>query len=815
MPELHVARNTSINLILDEPDSYYELQLISDSISYGGNKITSVIVDARRPDNSLYLTVTGDNLKVANTIIFENFALDARTDADTLYTATSWGDETTVHRGDINGKLTINSFEDYEYLFYQSYIQVKGEKWEFKPGSFSSWTNNELTIRNFEVVNQEQYLRADGMISHDPEKLMYFDVNEFDLAFINQFAEDIPKLSGRVVGNATIKDVYGEMIFANDLILRDVKLNNYDVGYLCVKSIWDNEDKRLRIDGTLEKDLKIGQGLTRMTPLKFAGYYTPGDKKSPLDLVATVNDLDLAFINEFMSPGILNINGYASGTIALTGQPDAPQMNGTALLRNASVFVNYLNTRYYIEQKIGILPDMFTFDYVRIKDQENNPGFLTGQIGHENFGKWVFDIIIDMDKPMLAMNTTEELNSLYYGKAYTTGSVNIYGYESNLEFDCILKSEKGTVLAMPMGTSSEQTMENFIRFVDKNKQQNEAPLDLSGIKLNFDLEITPDAEMQIIFDESVGDVMKGRGQGHLNMSINNLSTFTMYGQVELVKGDYLFTLKNLVNKEFKIRPGGTISWFGDPFAGDLNLYAYYQVPASLYDIIPERNYQNGQRVPVDLVMHLTGKMFNPSIGFDIELPTVDNVTRSRVNAVISTDQEKNRQAFALLVLRRFVSPPNVNTEHTSGNALAAHSSELLSNQVSNWLSQISNEFNLGFNYRPGDDISNEEIALALSTQLFNDRVSVASNVGVSRNTSSVVNNTSNLIGDIRIEYKLTPEGKVRLIVYNESNDFRLATTQQSPYTQGLGVLYREEFDTMDEFWNSFRAMLTSKKDSIR
>lgn len=811
IPELKVAQNTTINIVLDEPESFFELVVVSDSISYAGNKLTSVVLDARRPDNSLYLTVMSDRFKAANAIDFRNFAIDARTDADTVYSAMAWGDLNTTHRGDVNGKLTINSFEDYEFVFGRSSVTVKNEPWEFKEGSYMSYRNNEFEASNFEITNVDQFIKANGVISHDPEKIMYFELNEFDLAFLNEFISDIPKLSGRVLGNATVKDVYGQMIFANDLILRDLKLNEYDVGYLCVKSIWDNIDKRLRIDGTLEKDVLISEQLTRLTPLRFSGYYNPRNAESPLDVVATVSDLDLAFINEFMSPGILAINGLATGTIALTGKLDAPQMNGIAMLRQASVFVYYLNTRYFIEQNIGIMPDMFTFDYIKIRDQEGNPGYLTGQIAHTNFGRWVYDIFIDIDKPMLAMNTNEELNSLYYGKAYTTGTASIYGYDGSIEFDCNLRSERGTVLAMPMGSTSEQAMENFVRFIDKDKDTKEEPLDLSGIKLNFDLEITQDAEMQIIFDQSVGDVMKGRGQGHINMNINNLSTFSMYGQVELVKGDYLFTLKNLVNKEFKIKPGGTISWYGDPFAGDLNLFAYYQVPASLYDILPDPNYQSGQRVPVDLVMHLTGKMFNPTIAFDIELPTVDNVTRSRVNAVVSTDQEKNRQAFALLVLRRFVSPPNVNSEHSGGNALAAHSSELLSSQVSNWLSQISNEFNLGFNYRPGDDISNEEIALALSTQLFNDRMSIASNVGVSRNTSSVVSNTSNLIGDIRIEYKLTPEGKVRLVVYNESNDFRLATTQQSPYTQGLGVLYREEFDTMDEFWASFKDMLTSDK----
>jgi hypothetical protein len=214
-------------------------------------------------------------------------------------------------------------------------------------------------------------------------------------------------------------------------------------------------------------------------------------------------------------------------------------------------------------------------------------------------------------------------------------------------------------------------------------------------------------------------------------------------------------------------------------------------------------------------MLLTDKMFNPNIDFDIVLPTVDGLTRNRVNSIISSEQERNRQAFSLLVLRRFVSPPNVTSDHNSTNAFAAQSSEFLSNQVSNWLSQVSDDFNLGFNYSPGDDITNEDIALALNTQLFNNKISVSTNFGVSRSTSSANQNATNLIGDIRVEYKMTEDGKLRLVVYNESNNFQLAGTQQSPYTQGVGILYREEFDTMEEMLQGFKDMLKGKKDKSK
>jgi hypothetical protein len=438
---------------------------------------------------------------------------------------------------------------------------------------------------------------------------------------------------------------------------------------------------------------------------------------------------------------------------------------------------------------------MFAFDNIKIYDEEGNAGILTGQVLHKNFTDWQYDVLVDMDKPLLTMNTKEGDNSDFYGKAYTSGFLNISGYGSQTFFDMTLKSEKGTVFNLPMSSSGELQFDSYIQFVNPldTATKKELKADLSGITMNMQLDVTEDAEFQIIFDEAVGDVMKGRGKGHLSMIINNLSTFNMYGMLELTQGSYLFTLKNLLNKPFEVKPGGSIAWYGDPMAAELDMQAIYKVSASLNDIIPDPNQTTGKRVPVNLIMGLQGKMMNPTIGFDLELPQSDQLTKSRLASIVSTEQERNRQAFALLVMGRFISPPNITQTGGTGVGLASNGSELISNQISNWLSQISDDFDLGFNYRPGDKISNEQIELALSTQLFNDRVSVTGNFGVARGNANT-SQTTNYIGDVRVEYNITQDGKIRLMVYNESNDRRMTTTTQSPYTQGIGVIYQEEFD---------------------
>ncbi len=812
IPALRIAPYTSLNMIMDEPNSNFELTLLSDSICYGSDILSGVILDIRRPDESFYLTAMTDEIRTSFGIDFDNLALDARTQADTVFTSFAWGADQSSHLGDINARITLRDFNQFDILFNQSSISFKNQHWYFKPQSTVIIDSTEFNIPQFELYSNDQFIRLHGQVSNDPTQWLQLELNNFNVANLNSFLGDDIQFQGILNGQAALRDIYHNLIFTNDITLKKFQLNEYKVGDLSLTSTWDNFQERLRLDGHIDKIDYFDKIPLQYIPLRFGGYYTPANEQSPLDLTATIKDLDLSFINTFMTPGSLLFEGYASGTMAITGKPESPELNADASLKKASVFIDYLQTKYYLGNHIGVYPDMFTFDHLDVTDTEGNKGSLVGQIIHENFGKWSYDLFVQMENsPLLVMNTTEKDNSMYYGKAYTTGSVNVSGYDDNILFECYLKTEKGTTLAMPMAAATEETFENFIRFVNTGDTLPAQELNLSGIGLKMDIEVTPDAEFKIIFDEGVGDVMSGRAKGNLNLQIDNLATFNMYGSLEVTKGDYLFTLKNLINKKFNVKPGGTINWYGDPMAGELNLSAIYKINASISDIVPEQAFQGGQRVPVELEMKLRGRMFNPNIDFDIVLPTVDQMTRSRVNAAISNEQERNKQAFALLALNKFLTPPNVTSKSSTEYGLAANSSELLSNQISNWLSQISEDFNLGFKYNPGSDISNSEIALALSTQLFNEKLSLSTNVGVSRNTTSNASGTTNLIGDIRIEYKLTPEGKIRLVVYNESNDYRMAAVQQSPYTQGIGIIYRTEFDTMDEFFQGFKQMLKGKK----
>jgi hypothetical protein len=163
-----------------------------------------------------------------------------------------------------------------------------------------------------------------------------------------------------------------------------------------------------------------------------------------------------------------------------------------------------------------------------------------------------------------------------------------------------------------------------------------------------------------------------------------------------------------------------------------------------------------------------------------------------------------------MVLNRFIPPDNTTQASDSYIAGINSASELLSNQLSNWLSQTKAEWDVNVAYRAGGDITSDEYELALSKQLLNDRLII--NGSVEMKTTAAAENSDKFAGDFEVDYKINKKGKIRLRAFNHSNDNVLS--EQSPYTQGVGILYKEEFNSLGELLNYYWAALTGKRKKI-
>jgi hypothetical protein len=613
--------------------------------------------------------------------------------------------------------------------------------------------------------------------------------------------------------NADI-DVYRalkEPIVNSDLYVSDFVVNRDSLGYLSLNSEWQPEHKAviLLLDALKDKQKILSGG----------GEYRYDS--GLMNLNFTADKLPAGFLNFYLSHIIQNIKGTTSGKIHLGGKFNQPELSARLKLNPTTFDVNLLKTSYTLTDSVILEPDRMIFKNMRVTDRFNNNAVFSGTIGHNLFSNFRYDLKIDCRK-ILGLDTRANDNPDYYGTVFADGRVSITGRTSDISIDVAVKTMPGTSFFVPLDDDSEASATDFIRFVSPSSGIN-APKQVeaykpytSSLDLNFDIEVTPDAKIQVLFDGKNGDILKGSGRGDVNVRIDKLGKISFFGEYVLEDGNYLFSFQNIVNKRFVINSGSSVRWDGNPYDAQINLSATYKLKASLYELVSgiagsdATSTDLKRRVPINLNLFLADRIMRPSIRFDIETPSTQDVNQNIIDQYVTSEEELNRQVLSLLILNRFYTPDNAQVNQNAGNrsgnnAALVTTTEVLSSQLSNWLSQISNDFDVGVAYRPGDEITNEEIEVALSTQIFNNRVILNGNLGYGRNQTAA----SNIIGDFDMEVKLNNSGSVRAKAYTHSNNDLIYET--SPTTQGVGVSFREEFNTFGDLLRRYWAVISGEK----
>jgi hypothetical protein len=398
---------------------------------------------------------------------------------------------------------------------------------------------------------------------------------------------------------------------------------------------------------------------------------------------------------------------------------------------------------------------------------------------------------------------------LLYGTAYATGVTSIKIDEKTIGFDISARTDKNTKFFIPLTSGLSVSEYSFISFIDPDSAKNAKMNTVTetkptGMDLYFDLEITPDAEVKLIFDAKVGDEMTGVGSGDLTINLDQKGNFKISGDYIIEKGDYLFTLGNILNKSFEVENGGRITFNGDIDNAEIDITANYGLTTSLYQIL-DQDEKYKERTDVEIQLNLSGKLFNPVVKLAIDLPNADEATKSYLKSKITTEEELNRQFFYLLVMNSFLA---TNTSTSGSSAMAVTTTEMLSNQISNWLSQMSGDVDLGFVYRPGDkNVNSQELEVALSTQLLNDKVLI--NFRGTGTSGSQSSETNRLSGDFDAEVTITE--KIKFKVFNRYNN--PFNGKQADYTQGIGVFYRQEFSRFSDLFRK-KSKSDMKKEEI-
>jgi hypothetical protein len=313
------------------------------------------------------------------------------------------------------------------------------------------------------------------------------------------------------------------------------------------------------------------------------------------------------------------------------------------------------------------------------------------------------------------------------------------------------------------------------------------------LELEFDLIVTPDAEVEIVVDQQTGSSLKGTGEGIVFMEINTNGKFNMWGDFVVVTGQYRLRYGGIIDKTFLVRPGGTINWDGDPLEALLNMEAVYELNANPAPLLDNTGYT--RRIPTEVVVRLSDQLEKPTVGFDIQFPGTSSVVKSELEYRLQDPTVEERNALFLLAQGTFVNDRSgLNQQAVTGNVY-----QTASNLFSKALSSDKDVINWGVSYESGyqdpraDVVTEDQIGVTVSTKI-SDRVLFNGRLGVP--VGGVAE--SSIAGDAEIEILLNDEGTVRGRIFNRQNEIQQFATDRQGYTQGIGLSYEVDFNNFQE-----------------
>jgi hypothetical protein len=813
LPDIEITPGTKLSGRFDSDKEMMEADAVIGEVNAGGIRMMGVNLSGKTSADEFKVGVGIEKILMrenddGSQIGLDNFAIDLIAGGDSIIYRIHWdnGLPDTPNKGFLDGFVRFTSWNDLQAAIYNAEAVFGVNTWNLKGDNLFTIDSSGIGIKNFNVFKGEENLVIDGKLSAIPEDTLSVYFSKWSLANFNPFVKGMSlELAGIINGRFGLfrnQDVNN--IFAG-ITIDDFSFNEVYFGNAEFNTRWLETSKALAVDlnifseGSLEKSYKI---------LGINGLYHPFDESDNFDFDITAQNLNISVLEPLISSFSSHTSGFATGRLTLEGTGEKPLLLGRLKLQRAEMQVDYLNVIYSFSNEVVFKEDGIQFNELTVYDPNSSTAVLSGGIKYRYFQDMHLDLTIKPENFMV-MNLNRYQNEVFYGQAFATGIVKLTGPFNNLSIMVDVKTEKNTKVSIPINYSVDVSQNDFIVFTGENDSVDSAgnhEVQIEGVSVDINMNVTKDADIEIFLPGNIGNI-RAKGDGKLRLGVDPNGYLTLNGSYKIHSGLFVFSLEQLVSRRFDILEGSSISWTGDIYDAEVNIVARYRLRTSLEGlgismIDPDAA---SQKVIVFTDIRMSGNLFNPDLTFGITFPNMQEQTKQTVYAVLDTNDQglMNQQAISLLVLGSFSSTG-------SGGTNPVNPAAIVSSTLSNMLSQISNDFNIGINYMPGDQVSDEQLEVALSTQLLDDRLIIDGNIDVYGANAST-QKTSSIVGDINVEYKLTPDGRFRVKAFNRSNDLSLFN-DYAPYTQGVGIFYRKDFNNLGEL---FRKSGSNKQKKTR
>lgn len=756
-----------------------------------------------------------------------------------------------------NTKFTISSHNDHSIvsirtsadytlndadLYADVYTLSDGVRVQFRPSSFvlndKKWgieKAGEITVRNnFIQAQNVKFSQGFQEISAETEEEDGGNTSKLVVKMKNVILGDLsslffknPRLEGVTSGNIVLNDFFGQFNANADLKAEQFRLDDDSIGLVNIKAGYDSKT------GNLPFTVQSPNAGYRF--IAYGSYNAKDTTGNSFNTDIQLENSKIDILHRFLSDIFTDMKGQATGNLNISGDLNAPDLVGNIKLRKASMKVNYTQVTYTIDSAdISFDKDGIDFGKFNIHDRYKNTGTVSGKILHQGFRNLDFDLYLKTDK-LLMIDTKATDNQQFYGKAIGNATLEFKGPESKCNMKIRAESNDSSHIYIPNSISRESGTADFIVFrqygTEMVKQKHASNFNLS---VELDIYANNYVMIDVILDELTGDVIKSKkGNGVLKIKAGTTEPLSITGRYNIDEGSYDFNFQSLVRKPFLLLPdaGNYISWSGDPYKADMHIDAQYIAErVSLGDLIGGLNISSevkGYRGDVYVIAQLREKLTRPDIKFRLDFPQgspmkTDNDFAQFLVRLEKDQNEILKQVAFLIVLNSFA-PPDVSTGGAAAtnnystltlgiNTISGALTKAVTKELSKLLFRITGDNSLRFdlgtsmynsasldpNYvsAPNTNIPNRtRVDLKVGYAFAKDKiiVSLGSDIDFGLPNTSGLQNGTQWLPNVNVDFVLSKDKKLHLIVFNKTS---LDVSFGKRVRTGVSISYRKDFEKL-------------------
>lgn len=824
-PRLEGFNDAVIQGDLQLDNSILNINAQVPSFSYDGKQFNDINLLGNGNKDTLHANIDVGNIKISDSLSFPEtkLVLSASNDKTNIQLLTRAGK--ILNDAALNAQVQTLS-DGVKIHFYPSSFVINNKKWTLEK-------DGELTVRKRFIDADEVRFKSDQqeiVIStlfddltddtHLVAKLKNVVIEDFTPFFISD-----PTLAGKLTGTATLRNPFENPIIDFKGVADSFKLNDRYVGSVNLTGKYSSGNGIVNFTAkSKEKDYDFD----------LAGNYNSKDSTgNKLNIDFLANSFNLTVLEPFLGTIFSKMDGIAQGQLNVSNDGKRTYITGKTMLNKAKVKIAYTQVSYLLDKEELIFgKDFIDFGRMKLTDTLNNTGSLSGKMYHHFFKDLSFDNVRLETGKMVVLNTTEKDNNQFYGYVIGAALMTINGPVTALKMN--ISGQPSAIdsshIFLPTGESKESNVIDYIDFIQFG---NEMTADLrpdqsANILVNLDVVANPALKIDVILDEETGDIIKGQGNGKLNIKVGTKEPLSMRGRYDITKGEYTFNFQTFLKKPFTLN-SGSITWNGDPFEAIIDMDAEYLAKnVDISSLTINNNFR--QKEDIYILSHLTGSLKKPVITFEFKLPersefNRDYVVVNRLADFKNDENLMNKQVASLLLFNSFILEnqsflSQENTFALATNTIGGIISSLLTNVFNSELERATNGvISTYIDINPTVNLQNTASQLQANVRaglkiLFSNRLNVliGGNLDYNNPYSAYLDRKGLFTPDITIEWLLNKDGSLRVVGFNRTS---IDITSGQRNRSGVQLSYRKDFNNFSDLFKSRRKLKAIEEEELR